>query len=739
MVEKRGLLLGLMINIPLILLFGWSLSDTIQVTIQVKGDICIANVGGYPLSITDPRYPVGKVGLYLEDSHSSPLWMLMGRLARGEITVTDLETDHRLLCQGWNSRWKTPQPGSGVLILLGDEGWRDYRVQAKLPQHWKRIGVLVRASDQGSGYLFWLRPKHESMGWELWKESRPLESLAIGRFRQSFSSALKACLRRILGSYLGGLGILLACRVTCPALAVFPSWRKLQTKLRGSPLKGFLRLRVRVWPQVAAVLISLAGTGVAALIATELLGRIPHVQDSVAYLFQAKTFALGRISVPSPPLPEFFEHEFILNRNGMWFGKYPPGHPLVLALGVLTGFPWLVGPIVGGLSLFLIYRLGEKLYNPHIGLLAAALGFSSPFFLFMSGSFMSHPTCLLFILLFQLCCLNTQRSGRWWWPLLGGLAIGWAFITREFTAFCVAFPFIAYAIWQLRSDLRRLAPRYALMALGALGPCLFLLWYNRSLTGNPLLNPHELWWSFDRLGFGPDKGPQGHTPARGLINTERNLALLQAHLFGWPPYLSLALPLLPFIAFRASHWDWLLLSSFISLVIGHLFYWADGIMFGPRYYYEALPALLLLTARGIATLAEIGRRKGYRRSPFLPTHISVACLVIALISYNLACYLPEQWKIYKGYNYVDTRAIDAVKRAGVHNAVVFVEHRPKWQWWKYGCVFSSNSPLLDSDVVYARDLGDARNKQLISVFPDRRFYRLKGEELIPLDYSKPAQ
>ena len=53
--------------------------------------------------------------------------------------------------------------------------------------------------------------------------------------------------------------------------------------------------------------------------------RLPHLEDEVAYLFQAKTMALGRLTVPSPSQPEAFWTPFVLDYQGQRFGKYPPG------------------------------------------------------------------------------------------------------------------------------------------------------------------------------------------------------------------------------------------------------------------------------------------------------------------------------------------------------------------------------------------------------------------------------
>jgi hypothetical protein len=52
--------------------------------------------------------------------------------------------------------------------------------------------------------------------------------------------------------------------------------------------------------------------------------QIPHVQDSIAQLFQAKIFASGRLYATSHPLREFFDYTHMIN-NGKWYSQYPPG------------------------------------------------------------------------------------------------------------------------------------------------------------------------------------------------------------------------------------------------------------------------------------------------------------------------------------------------------------------------------------------------------------------------------
>src|SRR5207249_9975399 len=97
-------------------------------------------------------------------------------------------------------------------------------------------------------------------------------------------------------------------------------------------------------------------------------------------------------------------------RDGAWFSKYPPGFPLLLVPGVLIGAPWLVSPVAASLTLATLYLLGRSLFGGGTGLLAVVLLLTSPFFLFMSGSMMSHPACLLLTTLALLGIARAQRS-----------------------------------------------------------------------------------------------------------------------------------------------------------------------------------------------------------------------------------------------------------------------------------------------------------------------------------------
>lgn len=97
-----------------------------------------------------------------------------------------------------------------------------------------------------------------------------------------------------------------------------------------------------------------------------------------------------------PPEPNFFENALVIHSD-KWYTQYPPGYPVLLALGVLMGVPWLVNPILAALTIAGIYLIANELYGRNIAKLSALLACTSSFFLFMSSEFLSHSSTLFFI------------------------------------------------------------------------------------------------------------------------------------------------------------------------------------------------------------------------------------------------------------------------------------------------------------------------------------------------------
>src|SRR5688572_33255737 len=95
-----------------------------------------------------------------------------------------------------------------------------------------------------------------------------------------------------------------------------------------------------------------------ALVSRAVFERLPHLEDEIAYLFQAKVFAGGQLVIEQPQPRQAFWQPFVIDHNesGNRFGKYTPGWSAVLALGVLMGQAWVINGFMAALTVVLVYR-----------------------------------------------------------------------------------------------------------------------------------------------------------------------------------------------------------------------------------------------------------------------------------------------------------------------------------------------------------------------------------------------
>jgi hypothetical protein len=475
--------------------------------------------------------------------------------------------------------------------------------------------------------------------------------------------------------------------------------------------------------EIPASLLALAALAFVAAAAMAWFGLegLPHLEDEMAYLFQAKVMARGELWAPAPENGAPFWVPFVLTVNGRRFGKYPPGWPAVLALGERLGAAWLVNPVLGALAVPLLYRLSHDLFDRQTAFLACLLMISSPMFLVLSGTLMAHSLTHTLTLVFMLAnrrveraILAAERSTTW--AALGGAALGWIGITRPLTAVCIALPFLGLIVWRLGDGLwrqRTLAVRQVLVALApmvAAGLVVTALYpaYLWALTGDPTTNLYTQWWPHDKIGFGPGIGPsEGHTLRQAVVNMRADLRLWSSDLFGWPgvSWIFLAPGI---VAARRSAWAWTLLALFPVFVVVHLTYWVGSQVYGTRYYYEALPGLALLTAVGTRWLAGLTGR--WHRA-------ALAIVVGALLAINLATYLPERVRAVHGLYGITRMPLDqlAERQEGDILVVVRAEH-----WTEYGALMAQNSPWLDGSLVVAWDVAPQATQRVIATYPDHQ-------------------
>lgn len=466
---------------------------------------------------------------------------------------------------------------------------------------------------------------------------------------------------------------------------------------------------------------------ISASISSVVFERVPHVSDSVSYLIQAKYFSAGKLYLPAPPDAAAFGYEKLYDDGSKWWAYGFPGWPAVLSLGVLAGAPWLVNPIIGALTILFSYSLIRRLYDQNLAVIVVLLLAVSPWFLFMSATFMSHPSTLLWTVVALLSIEKERQRRHGLWGCLGGVSMGALLLTRPFEAVLLGPVILLWCLWPFPS---RLSWR-GLMGMGLAGLMVagLIFPYNHAITGSFTEPPHnkyvaKLWYpGADRLGFGPEIGNvnwphldahPGHGLVDVLMNTHLNSFMANWDLFGWS-FGSLAFALLALFWRRVKRADKMFWWFIGSIIAGHSLYWfSGGPDFGARYWYQILLPLVVLTGRGITELqnrwSEV--RGAGTDTPRIFAFLAAACLI------SLINFVP--WRILDKYhNFWGIRA-EMARFAGQQNfghALVFVRAADEVD---YVSALVLNPPTLDSrGTLYVRDLGPESRAAIAKHFPDR--------------------
>ncbi len=522
------------------------------------------------------------------------------------------------------------------------------------------------------------------------------------------------------------------------------------------------------WHSRTAFLFSLLAVALAWGISERVFERLPHLEDEIAYVWQARVIAENAsISLPSPPEPQSFLVPFVVDYEGRRFGKYPLGWPMVLAFGVRFGLRDWVNPLLAGLAVWLTYRLGEKLLGPRLALLSIVLLLTSPFFWLNAASLLSHVWGMVLTLVFALGWLSanvhefsrmdtkgdegTRKAtplpprGRESLPLVtAAVALGVLALSRPFSAVAVALPFAFHGLYLFfRGDGRTRRRLLGFAFLAVTIASLHFVW-QYALTGDFFRNPYTLWWEYDKVGFGPGHGvlPGGHTLHQAWLNTRFSLRAGASDLFGWGR-LSWLFLLPGMWKLRRKAGAWLITGVFFSLLVLYLAYWVGSWLFGPRYYFEGLPALVILSAAGIEQVSGGWLRfwKGKQPqggSPRFPKSgfpsgvrwraVFTAVLVILLVSLNLKYYLPSRLGMMQNLYTINRARLAPFlhpKTQALAPALVFVDTE---RWMPYGALLELESPDLTSPFIFALDIGPKTNARVQAAFPERQVVYYNPDE-----------
>lgn len=459
---------------------------------------------------------------------------------------------------------------------------------------------------------------------------------------------------------------------------------------------------------------------------------LPSVHDEFSYLLAADTFAQGRLTNPSPAMPEHFESFHVLVEP-TYMTKYPPGQGLFLALGqVMTGMPifgaWLAVSLASAAICWMLYAWTRPSWALLGGLLAA---FHPLLFAwaqnYWGGGVAALGGALLLCGLKRLLDRPSWKDGLW-----AALGIALLAVSRPYEGLILTLLVGAAFLFQvLRSPGPKLPYfRAAMIPLLAIMLPVFawMGYYNYRITGNALTLPYQL---HDRIyAQAPtfifaDPWPQReyrHEELRwyyqvqemadyrrhyddfwGTIYSKLRDVLVAGYFNPW----LLAVPLL---ALPVALWR----SRQVRLATLLLALFVAGMMLAKlTYAHYAAPAAGLFFFLLIASLRHLRVLLRRRRIG----QITAQAVVLSTAAYLVLFYFAKAGEPIEGL--APARAAYQAQlqaQPGKHLVVVrYVEPHEVSAEWVYNVADFDDAPVL-----WARDLGSESNRRLIETYGDRQ-------------------
>jgi Dolichyl-phosphate-mannose-protein mannosyltransferase len=456
------------------------------------------------------------------------------------------------------------------------------------------------------------------------------------------------------------------------------------------------------WRVVALLLIGVGFTGSLAMV--WVLRAFPNSADEYAFLFEADTFLTGRLWNPLPPLPDFFSFLNISELEGKWTAVYPPGWPLLLAGVRLFDFPfWLVCPLAGIVLLFAVFKLGQRQDGPLGGILALSLVALSPFFMFNAGSYFTEVPAAAAGALFCWMAADFLDHPRFSRGFLAGVALGMLGLIRLFDPLLFGLPFLVAFLWRAKRRHYVAAPS---IILGGLPFLAALLLFFGVTTGSPL--PKMA--SAIRFGLFPvDEDGHTRTPFDQLRIAARLLGELAV--FTSPLLLPGYLAAFAWKAIqrRLSFFDFIFP---VTVAVFLLIPFDGGNRYGPRYYFEGFPFVVLtIVSALVPVLQNRARPRAAASAVFLISTHPAWCIAASIfLGWIFRGIIDERMDLY-----------DQARAQGLHNAVVVIRSGTGRLRGFKPQDLTRNGLAIDGDVIYALDIPD-RLGDLRGLFPHRRFY-----------------
>ncbi len=425
--------------------------------------------------------------------------------------------------------------------------------------------------------------------------------------------------------------------------------------------------------------------------------------DEHSCYFLAECIRHGRLWATPPPVSDFFEVVHIGNKTGKWFSVYPPGWPLLWAIGLKLNLKDWINPILAVIGVVFWFKAGKKVF----GLGAAAFGIIvmcvTPFFLFNNASYFSHTTCFLMIGIFLYAYILWRKSKNIFWALVCSIALGYGLGTRYVTMAAVAIPFLLFEFGSILWRQTKWTKSHSAFSIIFFVLIFFQLLYNYEITGKIFEAPNHFYHSWERLGF--------HSDYTFWIALQYALSRI-FYLGEWFPPLFIVLYVCSlFHKSRSDPLHTLFRFGLLYLVIAYLFYYSwGGNQYGPRYYFEALPFLTF-------SVAEWAKVQWQERGNIQKFIIGVFLMAIVGNVYSI-----QKYAIYYHQVSSERKALfDLAEKTIKEPAIVLIHGFLGDKLVMAEDDAIRNQPSLNAKILYAHDLKE-KNGSLKKYYPNRLYY-----------------